>query len=804
MNFYQLSQAERDLLAGAETGVPVDLSGAGAPSSGANWGANRTIRAALIVELCTTSLWPVASRGVHLKGARITGCLDFEASALNCPLRLIDCWLEEAVNLCEAETKLLQFSGSYLPGIRADRVKVKGSLAVDAGFICTGTIHLRDGHIEGSVVAGGAQFLSTPRHLSIVASRASVQGGFFMDRKFRAEGAIDLIDSKLGGPFVLEDATLFCPGRIALDATRLTAKGFFLRKSEVEGECVLMEANIDGTLDCEGSTLRNPLAVTLRADGLTTKGAVLLRNGFNSIGCVRLAYAKIGATLHCDNATLVNPAGDTLSGQEITTGSSVTFRSGFQSTGTITLSGSNIGGTIRFTDASSIAVGGTALNLSSASVKRELIFSNFTATGKVDLFGISTGGNIEFVGGALFNPDDVALRADRVIATGGIHLLDRFSAVGEIRMVGARVGTAIEAPGATITNPDKLALVATGVSVVGGVQLQGIKIDGEFICESAQLGGTLNLNEARLSAANCDFALQASNLVAKGNVLGRDAVFDGGISLLHARIGGEIDLEGSQVSQGRKDHALYAGDLQVGGGVFWRCFTQPAVGGIDLRDAKIGQLYDDVGSWPRQATLRMHGFEYGSFGGPPMKVSERLSWLRKQIEFSLAAYEQVIRVLRRSGHDKEARQIAYAKQEDLRHNGTMTIPARLWNRFLGLTIGHGYYIHRAVLISCAVILLGGFVFNQAYQKAVMVPIKDRPEHYAPGISVPNVPQFNPVLYSADVFVPIINFHQEEYWLPVGPGPYADRFRLYLWIHILCGWTLTTLVVSGLTGLVKKD
>jgi hypothetical protein len=56
---------------------------------------------------------------------------------------------------------------------------------------------------------------------------------------------------------------------------------------------------------------------------------------------------------------------------------------------------------------------------------------------------------------------------------------------------------------------------------------------------------------------------------------------------------------------------------------------------------------------------------------------------------------------------------------------------------------------------------------------------------------------------------------EEYWIPnANRGPLLLRFdsfpllavgglfRLYLWLHIIAGWILTTLWVGGLTGLIK--
>lgn len=68
------------------------------------------------------------------------------------------------------------------------------------------------------------------------------------------------------------------------------------------------------------------------------------------------------------------------------------------------------------------------------------------------------------------------------------------------------------------------------------------------------------------------------------------------------------------------------------------------------------------------------------------------------------------------------------------------------------------------------------------------------------------PEFSPLIYAVDSFLPIVDLHQESYWLPRENG-WAGSWgwvKIYLWFHIAFGWILTTLAVVGLTGIVKKD
>jgi hypothetical protein len=55
-----------------------------------------------------------------------------------------------------------------------------------------------------------------------------------------------------------------------------------------------------------------------------------------------------------------------------------------------------------------------------------------------------------------------------------------------------------------------------------------------------------------------------------------------------------------------------------------------------------------------------------------------------------------------------------------------------------------------------------------------------------------------VEYALDVLLPNISLGQESAWIPHG---WAARWT---YGFILAGWVLTTAVVAGLTGVLKRD
>ena len=411
------------------------------------------------------------------------------------------------------------------------------------------------------------------------------------------------------------------------------------------------------------------------------------------------------------------------------------------------------------------------------------------------------------------------LNAQRVRVEGSLFLDQATVAAGPVVLTDAWIDANLIAVGCKVrtASAGNSAVVAIRLRVGGSVQLNGMQASGMLDFEDAQIGGTLILNGATIEAEECDYALQADNLNVKGNILGRETKFKGGLSLLHARIGGEIDIEFATVTKGKKRHALYGGEMQVGGGLFWRYLAASATGAIDLRDAVIGQLYDDAASWPQEAAFQLHGFCYTSFGDPQVSLDDRLAWLSKQTVFNPNPYEQASSVLRATGFEKEARAIAFAKHEELRKTRAPKISSwgasfdirrklrnfRIWNwscgvlswvgsQILRLTIGHGYYIGRSVLLSLLIIGVGTWVFQHAWESQVMSPVKQ-----------PSFP-FNSFVYSVDVFLPFVNLRQEEYWMPSALGEGVNWYTRYMWAQVFLGWTLTTLAVSALSGLVRKN
>jgi hypothetical protein len=269
----------------------------------------------------------------------------------------------------------------------------------------------------------------------------------------------------------------------------------------------------------------------------------------------------------------------------------------------------------------------------------------------------------------------------------------------------------------------------------------------------------------------------------------------GEVRLLGTNIGGDLACDGATF-ENPKGQALSAERLSVKGGLFWRSMEKRPVGDINLMQAKVGQLVDDTASWPLAGNLWLDGFEYDAFTGhAPQTATERLDWLALQPEKPChpQPYEQLAKVFRQMGNEVDARKVLIAKQDALRKHGELGRLSKAWNWFLGVSIAYGYESWRVMVFMVVMIMIGWGVFWGADANGAMIDIKS---------NVPN--PFNAFVYSLEVFVPLVDLHQESYWLPDANAAYGWLLRLYFWVHIAFGWISSTLLVAALTGLVRKE
>jgi len=591
-------------------------------------------------------------------------------------------------------------------------------------------------------------------------------------------------------------------------------------------------AKIVGPLDFTSATLLHPLAIcksaledielayaetrnlnfsgssmhSIRADGLSVNGQLFLIE-VTVKGGVRLLGAIIGGQLACNKAIFENPRGYAFNADGISVNGGIIFNK-VTAKGEVRFLGAHIRGPLDCIGATFENHMVVAFNADGLSIEGSLFLSGVTANGEVRLLGAEISSQLDCTGATFENPEGNAFNADGLFVKVGMFLSE-VKAKGEVRLLSADIGGVLTCEKATFENPKGYAFNADRLSVKGSMFLREFTAKGEVRLPGADIGGQLNCNRATFEKNPEGYAFNADGLSVKGDMFLREVTAKGEVRLPGADIGGQLECNGA-IFENPWGQAFNAENLKVTQVLFFT--MKKTTGSLNLLHANVGVLVDQEECWPGKGDLILDGFEYGALAGAntPQTAKKRLEWLRLQPKefFSLQPYEQLAKVFRNSGRESDARAVLIAKQDDLRRFGKLSRPTWAWNWFLGFTIGHGYQSERAILFILLFFLIGSGIFYQAGKQGVIQPSKESiyldPDFIASQKAPSGYPSFCPIIYSIDVFIPFVNLHQEDFWLPDASRPYGWWFQLYFWIHIIAGWGLSTLAALSLTGLIRKD
>jgi len=274
-----------------------------------------------------------------------------------------------------------------------------------------------------------------------------------------------------------------------------------------------------------------------------------------------------------------------------------------------------------------------------------------------------------------------------------------------------------------------------GYTALGGVRLVGAQIKGELRFDNVVL---FNENGVALAAASLtvDRDMWFVRSTARGEV-----------AFVGARIGNSLDFTKADLAN-LGGMALDLESVRAA-----RLVLMPAhdpFGGVDLTNAEVGRLYDDLSGsvrWVRASPLLLTGFTYGAFGDDTLgdshvKVRARLRWLRRnQHGYTPQLYEQLAAAYRRSGRDDAARRVMIAKE--WRRRRRLNPVGKVWNLLLWAVVGYGYRAGLAALWLGALVGVGTWAFDSAHRRGDLVP------------TAASVPEFQPAIFALDTLLPIV-------------------------------------------------
>jgi hypothetical protein len=463
-----------------------------------------------------------------------------------------------------------------------------------------------------------------------------------------------------------------------------------------------------------------------------------------------------------------------------------------------------------------------ALNLRAARINRGLYLSPFCKlSGAVLLDGSRITGMLNCEN-STFNGCFDDKRRDNSIFAEGMHVsgdvnLGSFHAIGLVDMKESTIGGTLDCGHASFDNFGNLALDAELLEASKDVLLRdGFVANGEVNFRGASVGGDFNCNGAHFNGKR--ESLTATSVKVAGSLLmgpGKDQGFmaAGAINISNAQVGRSVELDLAEQSA-----------------------TQAS---LDLRSSKTGELNHGK-SWPKSVLL--DGFSFGRLKDSAPKVKMEEGWLGLQNAggFCSQPYEQMAFVLRSMGlrdeaidvmvekswqagqaimKDELARlhslQVKYSSTPFWRLDRRITyefqrirtiwklLGSVLWYYFFGYIIGYGFRPEGALIPSIMMVCIGCVLFQSGYNTNAIVPRDDKarmPEYS--NQTRDSYPRFNAFVYSLEKFVPLLKFDLGDHWVPNSNQVYGKFLRVFLWVHIVAGWLLSSLWIGSLTGLLK--
>jgi hypothetical protein len=778
----------------------------------------------------------VHQHGVRVKGAWIEGDLDLENCRVAVELTLTFCTINGILTLRDADLFSLSLTGSAVRGMSAHRVHCAGPVALDGGFYTKGTVGLNGARIGGSLICDSSRFEGEDG-VALSCDATKIASHVFLRNGFQAIGQVRFLGAEIGlnlecsgGEFKgSHDRALFCPaakigGSIFLNKQRedpqeQTPQTHNKRKFLANGSVDFTGANIGGDLYCNGGQFDGGSSEgALRIDGAEIKGSVYLNDGFEAKGTVSLTTSNIKGNLNCESGCFQGGLRKMPSGKETRTA--------------LLCDQADIRGIV-------------SLNRKSGTTGDE---EQFRALGVVRFVSARIGGQIYCAGGKFEGSEpDGALRLDGADIKGDVSLNEGFSAKGAVVFSKANISGELNCSGGKFegliakgqTGEAQVALVGDQATVGRNLSLNNFfRATGRIQLLGATIGGNLNCSDGVYDGDHLsNLSIEHSEI--KGSFFWYNvASMSGPISLVATHVGtlfydnrswktsSALTLDGFRydriigVARTDENGLVVEAAIDTRGLVDW-LKKQPTR--QDFRPQPWEQLI---------AVLREMGHDDAARTVAVEKQKQKQQLLDKLSRARLTELNKRIELLL---HDRNNKRLAPRFQvfRVALRSWVESVFAAFWQKVYGRAAQYGY--RPTLLIVWAMYFAIGFavLFKIAAMAGVMVP-SDRavfkditetkditevgtfcyPEHggnwtTCPALSNIHYTQFDPLIYSFDLILPVISTQQTKDWAPLTTkSSNYWRLGLFFWLAArmenLIGWIFGLTFVAIVSGLVKRD
>ncbi|MGP3980105.1 hypothetical protein [Streptomyces sp. KR80] len=208
----------------------------------------------------------------------------------------------------------------------------------------------------------------------------------------------------------------------------------------------------------------------------------------------------------------------------------------------------------------------------------------------------------------------------------------------------------------------------------------------------------------------------------------------------------------------------------------------PGRGRVDLSNAVVGRLVDSAQSWPSIGGLELRGFTYETLiPVDHFPLTRRLEWLYAATpEYSPEPYDRLAASLRAAGEYSDANTVLLAKLRRGRRDLPLTL--KVWEHIQDIALGYGYLPARALLWLSALCVSGSVWFAN---------------HPPPPLKPDEAPHWEPLIYTLDLLLPVLDLGQEAAWRTSGASQWIALALVIL------GWLLATIVTAGAAVLILR-
>ncbi|MCR3720559.1 MULTISPECIES: oxidoreductase [Prauserella salsuginis group] len=733
---------------------------------------------------------------VQVENAYITGRLDLRGADLRYLFRFERCRFEHAPDVREAKLLGLVFQRCRLPGLLARNLRTGNDLRLIKSYI--------------EAEAGGTDGETTMRRADGV------------DRGM-PDAAVNLTDAVIEGSAVFTATRIVHPQGKALHADRLLVTGALLAyRLDAEGEVRIPGLRTGGNVNFSGALLRNPDGFALNGNGAVVGGSLLCevdRTGgelgeqrFRTRGLLYLPSMRVSGDLNFRGAELKVKQGgvgvDTwktgdwyvdpypaLIADRLHVEGNVELSDGLDVDGTLRMVNSRLGGSLRLAE-SHIRVlpsrkppfRDRAVHLDGSEISGDLDSKGIRAKGQVRIADVTIRGNVHLTDGTFSHPGRDVLSLRRSSVSGNLKIR-RCHAEGTLRLMGITVGGSIDLQGTEVGKPER-------------------KDDGS--CDWA-----VDLRSVRVARSVLLTAEEKRPFTARG-----------GVTMDGAQIQRQLDVTGAQLCgavDGTDDPATVAFDAgDTHADEFVLAPGSPPLGKVVLLRAHCGTLTEDADAtdtgatgaegslWLATGGLDLEDFRYDSLGTPigiddTAEVRRRLRLLHDAIGgYRPGPYDQFAAMLRSSGNEEHADWVLAKKQqyryESLAHGKPVVgLGVRLWSLLQRWTVGYGYRPMRAVVLLLLLLVAGSVWFGVGVDGCIrdgeLLAVDGR--RCAVNADDTGL-NWNPVLFTVDLLVPIVDFGNKGRWHLSG----AD-----MWVatgFTAMGWVLATTAAAGMGRALRRN